>query len=244
MYKKVLLIILAILSIILVDCKKGEKKLIVATNARYTPFEFIDKDNNIIGFDIDIIQAIAAEIGVEIEIKDVKDIIGYVSKNKADIGIGGITISEWQKSQVNFSAPYYTSGIGIVVRSDSNNTTLDSLTGKKIGAQNGTTAWDIAEKIPDAELLDIQDVSDLYIQLELNKIDAVIGDVPVNDYYIAVGGQGKIKKGDQLSTKELGFITRKNNPKLAQEITRGLNIIKGNGKYFEIYNKWFKNNNN
>ena len=123
----------------LTSCEK-ENVLTVYTNAEFPPFEYLDGQTPV-GVDMQIAQAIADELGMKLEIKNVKfeTIITSISSGKGDLGIAGITVTEERKEQVNFSINYATSTQYIVMKNDAKIEKIEDLAGLKIGVQLGTT---------------------------------------------------------------------------------------------------------
>lgn len=114
--------------------------LVMDTNAEFPPFEYVS-GNEPVGVDIDIAQAIADKLGVELKVENVKfdAALTAVSTGKADLAIAGITVTEERQKSVDFSDPYTESVQYIIVPEDSDVTVLEDLAGKKIGVQTGTT---------------------------------------------------------------------------------------------------------
>lgn len=115
-------------------------KLVMATNAEFPPYEYHEGDE-IVGIDAEIAEAIAEELGMELEIEDMAfdSIIPAVTAGKADIGVAGMTVTEDRKESVDFSEPYATATQVVIVKEDSDIAGPDDLVGKKVGVQLGTT---------------------------------------------------------------------------------------------------------
>lgn len=153
--KKTLSLILAALMIVaalaLTGCSSKSKslddikksgKLVVYTEAGFAPYEFI-YNNEIVGVDVEIMNAVAKKLGVELEIKDVdfNTICASVKSGKADVGAAGITINDERKQSVNFSDPYSSTEQYVIVAADNESIkTLEDLNDKQIGVQEGTTS--------------------------------------------------------------------------------------------------------
>ena len=119
------IIIILICMITLCGCTKNDNELVMVTEAGFAPFEFY-KNNEIVGVDIDIANAIADKLGKKLVIKDVAfdSIINEVKSGKADIGAAGISYTEERSKQVSFSNDYFTSKIVVIIK----NTEEDNLT--------------------------------------------------------------------------------------------------------------------
>ena len=130
------------------DIKKAGK-LVVYTEAGFAPYEFI-YNNEIVGVDVEIMKEVAKKLGVKVEVSDVdfNTICASVKSGKADVGAAGITINDDRKLSVDFSMPYSTTEQYIIV-AENNDTikTLEDLSGKKIGVQEGTTSDSAVNKL-------------------------------------------------------------------------------------------------
>ena len=118
--------------------KKGV--LTMATNAYFPPYEYYEGDQ-IIGIDADIAKAVADKLGLELKIEDMEfdSIIVAVQTGKVDMGLAGMTVTDERKQSVNFSDTYATGIQVVIVKEDSDITSIDDLEGKKIGVQLSTT---------------------------------------------------------------------------------------------------------
>lgn len=219
-----------------------EKVLRVGTNPTFAPFEFQGKDNSgMVGFDIDIINALGKQMGRKVEIANIgfDGLIPAIASGNIDAAISGMSINEKRKQAVNFSDPYYVSGLIILVGND--NDTIKSfadLEGKKIGVQIGTTGALKAETIKDAKVVAFNNSNEPFMELANKGVDAVIGDMPVVAYYLVQGGTGKMV-GEKLGTEDYGIAMKKGNDALTKEFNDALAAIKKNGEYDKIYKKWF-----
>lgn len=127
---------------------KSRGKLIVGTSADWPPFEYIDKDGNFAGIDIEIAKKIAQALGVQLEIKDMKfaALIEALKNGQVDLIIADITPKPEREQQIDFSIPYYSSkGYAVLVLKGANIKTVEDLYGKKIGVQLGTIQEDWAK---------------------------------------------------------------------------------------------------
>ncbi|SNV58358.1 basic amino acid ABC transporter substrate-binding protein [Veillonella rodentium] len=216
----------------------------VGTDATYAPFGFKEKNTGKLdGFDIDIINAIAKEEGVEAEIQNLNfdALLPALQSNTLDIAISDMTISEERAKSVDFSNPYYIAGNGLVVNMDNANIkSFKDLEGKRIGVSIGSTGAEIARKIPNAQVREFNLIVDAFLELQNRGVDVVINDTPVNEYYVMNKGRGIAKvTGEDYEAAPLGIAVKKGNGELLNKINDGLAKIKANGKYREIYKKWF-----
>ena len=190
----------------------SQKAWRVGTDATYAPFGFKDKDSGkLAGFDIDIINAIANEEGIEADIQNLNfdALLPALQSNTIDIAISDIN-------------------------------SFKDLEGKRIGVSIGSTGAEIASKIPNADVHQFNIIVDAFLELQNKGVDVVINDTPVNEYYVNGKGKGIAKvTGEDYDAAPLGIAVKKGNTELLNKINDGLAKIKANGKYAEIYKKWF-----
>lgn len=250
MSKKFIMLLLLVSTLLLgvTGCGKQEpaKKAVlrVGTDATYAPFAFQDeKSKEYVGFDIDLIKAIAKQAGFEITINNVNfdGLIPALQSGNLDIVISDMTINDERAQKVNFSKSYYKAGLGIVVNSD--NSTINSfqdLEGKNIAVSIGSTGAEAAQKIKGVKIREFNNIADAFLELKAHGVDAVINDIPVNEYYILHEGSKDAKiLNEQLNAEDLGIATSKKNPELTKTINQALDELKKNGEYAKIYIKWF-----
>ncbi len=214
----------------------------VGTNATFAPFEFQGKNTTELdGFDMDLIRALAKQMGRKIEIQNSSfdGLIPALSSGNIDLAISGMTINDQRKQAVNFSKPYYDAGLIVLVREDNNDIkSIDDLKGKSIGAQLGTTGALEAEKVPGAKVVTFNDASDQFLELNNKGVEACINDYPVVAYYLQQGGKGKMV-GKIISAEQYGIALKKGNDALTQEVDKALDELIKSGEYNKIYEKWF-----
>ena len=250
-----LVLLLFVLGLALAGCG-GDKKpaapaapaapkvLKVGSDTAFAPFEFQDeKTKEYVGFDMDLIQAVGKQMGTEVKVQGMNfdGLIPALESGNIDMVISAMTITDDRKKKVNFSRPYYRSGLSIMVRSD--NTTLQEfkdLEGKRIAVQIGTTGATEARKIKDAKIREFNNAPEAFLELKAGGVDAVVNDLPVNEYYIAKAG-GKDAKivGKPLNSEDYGIATAKKNTELVAAVDKALDELRKNGEYEKIYVKWF-----
>lgn len=251
MSKKMLSLIIVMVFVAsfgLVGCSKesssAAKVLKVGTDAGFAPFEFQDENSKeYVGFDVDLIKAIGKQLGYEVQIQNMNfdGLIPGLEVNTIDVAIAGMTITDARSQKVNFSKPYYQSGLTIVVKSDNNAIkSFKDLEGKKIAVQIGTTGATEAHKIKDAQVREFNNAPEAFMELKAGGVDAVVNDKPVNEYYIAKSGSTDAKTvGEPQQAEEYGIAVAKKNTELAGKLDKALDELKKNGEYEKIYVKWF-----
>lgn len=231
--------------------EKGEpsnnkEELVVATDNSFVPFEFIDEDSgdgDVQGFDIDMMKAIADEAGLDITFKtmDFKGIIPGLKSGRWDMGIAGISITEERKKSIDFSDPYFKSGIIVAVQEGNTNIkSLDDLAGKTVSTRQGSTSQKyLKENAPKAEIKAFPKITQGYQELATGRVDATLYDEPNLKYYIKQNAKGKIKTVGEKLTAEPYAIAFQQDSDLVGKVNKALQTIKDNGTYDDIYKKWF-----
>lgn len=174
-----------------IDEIKAKGKIVLGTSADYPPYEFhkeIDGKDNIVGFDIDIAKAIAADLGVELEIKDMKfdGLLAALVADDIDFIVAGMVPTEERKQSVDFSNTYYQAEQKMLVKAENADKvkTVEDLKGKVIGAQKSTIQEEIANtKIEASEVKALSKITDLVLELQNDKVYGVVLVGPVADAY-------------------------------------------------------------
>lgn len=226
------------------EAQSDKKVLKVGMDASYPPFGSQNQDtNDYEGFDVDIIRAIGAEEGFDVEIsnRSFDGLIPALQAKEIDVAINDITITDDRKQSVDFSKPYYIAGLGVVVRADNDTIhTAKDLEGKTLGVSIGSTGEEAARKIPNANVRVFNAINEAFLEVQNGGVDAVVNDIPTNEYYVAHANKKNVRTAEVALTKEdLGIAVLKGNTALLNKIDDGLDKIKKNGKFTEIYQKWF-----
>ena len=224
------------------DAPKEEKTVLrVATSPDFAPFEFLE-GNQIVGFDVDLMNAIGGKMGKEIKFENSswEGLIPALQAGNVDAVIAGVAITPERQEQVLFSDPYYQTGLGIFVSKDSGIESLDDLKGKRIAVQMGTLGQDIAEEVEGADVRKLSVSADTFLELRNGTVDAVINHIPVFKYYLkTTGSQEMIMVGEPMKSVPDGILVKKGNQALVDEINKALKEVKDSGEYDVIYEKWF-----
>ena len=216
----------------------------VGMDAAYPPFGSQDeKTKEYIGFDVDIINSIGREEGFDVEIKNLAfdGLIPALQAGNIDVAINDITINADRAKSVDFSKRYYIAGLGVVVDKDNDSIkTAKDLEGKVLGVSIGSTGEEAARKIPNADVRVFNQLNEAYLELRSKGVEAVVNDIPTNDYYVATAGMGAVKTVPVALTEEdLGIAVKKGNKELLVKIDSGLAKIKKSGEFTKIFQKWF-----
>ena len=252
--KKFLSIMLAALMLVsafcFVGCGKDDNKLTVYTEAGFAPYEFI-YNGEVVGVDIEIVKAVAAELGKELVVKDVAfdTICTAVSSGKADIGAAGITIRADRAEQVDFSIPYSSTEQYVIVKtSDTTTKSLDDLKDKKIGIQQGTTSDMLVDGLIKDGTLGSATItpytSPAVAAASIDKLDAVVTDKLTAQLIVANSDTLKafpLVKADgtpAAEVEEYGIAVTKGNKELLDAVNKVLEKLMADGtidKWVEEY---------
>lgn len=218
----------------------NEGKLIVATNAEFPPYEYHDGDK-IVGIDMEIADAIAKKMGLELEIEDIAfdSVILEVTSGKADMGMAGISATEERKQSVDFSDTYTTSKQLIIVKEDSEIAKSDDLEGKTVGVQAGTTGDLLVSDIKGATVERYSKGMDAVQALSQSKIDAVVIDSEVAKRFVSETIGLKVLD-DAYADEEYAVAVKKGNKELLDSVNKALSELKADGTVDKIIAKYIK----
>jgi polar amino acid transport system substrate-binding protein len=246
MKRLLFVILIGILLIgVLSGCGQETLKVRIATDATWPPFEYVDEATmDIVGFDIDLIKAIADEVGLDIEIINVAwdPLLAGMAQCQYDAAISAMTITEERKEVMLFSNPYFEAGQLVTVQIDNNEIkSKEDLGGKTVGAQIGTTGSFEVEKIPGAVLKTYDDIGLAMQDLMNGQVDAVISDNPLAMGYTNENPD-KIKTVGAVFTSEYyGIAVCKTKPEILEKINEGLAKVKKDGLIDELILEWLAN---
>lgn len=251
-FKKAMVLVLALMMVFsFAACGKkddggnegngGEQveKITMGTSADYAPFEFhtmINGVDTIVGFDIEIAKQIAADMGKELEIKDISfdALLNELQAGTIDFVLAGMSADEDRLKQCDASDPYYSADFQrlVIRKTDVDKyTSFDSFEGAKVGAQAGTIQVGLAEEnLTGCELLILQAVPDLFNNLMNNKCEAVLVDGNVGDGYIAANSELTYVDVEFPETPGTCAWVQKDDPKgLLESINATIEKIKSDG---------------
>jgi len=218
------------------------RDLLVAVDTAFVPFSF-KQGNRYTGFDVEIWDAIAHELNLRYKLQpmDFNGILPGLQTRNIDVAIAGITIREDRQKVVDFSDPYYDSGLAILVRNDEVGVTdVQSLSGKVIGVKIGTATVDyLRDNVPQAKLKLFPNIDNAFLDLATGRVDAVVHDTPNVQYYANTAGKGRVKVSGSLRSGDFYGIAFPKGSALTQQVNRALAALKANGQYEALYVKWF-----
>lgn len=222
-------------------------KIVVGTDAAYAPFEYVDTNGNIVGFDIEVMNAIAEAANLEVEYKNTAwdGIFLTVQNGERDALISAITITEERAKKMDFSEPYFEATQLIAVPKDSDVTKFEDLKNDyKIGVQNGTTGDEAVSDLigrTNGNIARFETTPLALKELENGGVEAVVADNAVVLEYIKNNPDANFKSvsDDNFPKEYYGIAVKKGNTELLDRINAGLKEIQENGTYDEIFNKYF-----
>jgi polar amino acid transport system substrate-binding protein len=234
------------------DKIKEKGKFIVGLDDTFAPMGFKNEKGEIVGFDIDLAKEVAKRMGVEAEFspREWSSIIFELKSGNIDMVWNGMTITPEREKQIAFSNPYFSNDQIIMTLSNSSVKTAKDLKDKKIGVQLGSSSYTLVMKNPiskDAsEIKKYSTNAEALMDLEAGRIDAVVVDVIVGEYYAA---KKEAREGKDIFTsldkalgrENFGVGLRKEDKKLKKEIDKILSEMKKDGSYDKIQTKWFGN---
>jgi polar amino acid transport system substrate-binding protein len=248
--KKLLILVVIgpiLISLLLASCNSAggslSDNISVATDPTSPPFESVDKQTQkTVGFDIDIMNAIAAKQNLNIVYKNVDwdPLLAGIAQGIYDCAISSIPVTEERKKDMLFSDPYFAAGQVIIVRDDNTAITgKDTLKGQ-VGVQRDTKGEIEVKKIKTAIAVQYDKISAAFQDLMNGQIDAVVCDNPVAVLYVGQNA-GKLKlAGKPFTDESYGIVVAKNKPELLKKINAGLKAIKAEGVIEQASATWFK----
>ena len=224
----------------------SDKTWVIAMDTVFRPFEYTDENGEFVGIDVDIIKAVAANQGFNIEIQSLgwDAAVTAVQAGQADALLAGASITDERKANGwIFSDSYYDSYQVFAAKADSGIESLDDLKGKTIAVKNATAGANYAEELKDKYGFKIDTYEDsptMYQAVVLGQADACVEDKPIMADNIKTGGLDlTIVESTASKVAPYGFaIMNKDNQELLDMFNKGLQEIKDNGTYDEILNKY------
>ncbi|PLX69084.1 MAG: amino acid ABC transporter substrate-binding protein [Denitrovibrio sp.] len=216
-------------------------KIGFALTGQYPPFNFVDENNEVTGFDVEIGKEIAKRIGVTgVPVTTAWDgIIAGLLANKYELICGSMAITKKRLESIAFSDPYYRSGAQIFVKEGSSVQSIKDLEGKKVGVTLGTTyeEW-VRANIKGADIRTYKGVPDMILETANGRVQAFVTDKIVGALAIKKQKAPLKLVGDLLYEEHMGIAMRQGNPELKKAIDGALATMKADGTYKDISMKW------
>ncbi|MCY7314551.1 MAG: basic amino acid ABC transporter substrate-binding protein [Rubrivivax sp.] len=219
---------------------------VVGTDAAYAPFESQNEKGEIVGFDIEVVQAIAAKAGIEVKFVNTpwEGIFNALAQGDRDMIVSAVTITEERKATIDFSNPYFDAQQLIAVKDNSKVSKFADLKKLKVGVQTGTTGDEAVTKLlgkTSAAIKRFESTPLALKELEAGGVDAVVADNGVIIHYVAnnPGGKFKTVADKDFVPEQYGIAIKKGNTELQAKVNKGLADIKADGSYDKIFAKYF-----
>jgi len=248
MKKLLVLAVLALSAILAAPVLAQEKKtIVIATDATWPPFEFINEQKELVGLSVDYMRAAAIEGGYEVKIINAAwdGIFGGLINKQYDAICSSVTITDERKKTMDFSIPYFTVSQAVIVPKDSTVKTFDDLKGKTAGSQIGTTGTFAIEKAGGVVSKTYDEVGLAVEDLYNGRIDSVVCDDAVASNYIMENNdyRSKLKIAFIMDTPDseefYGVAVRKGDDKgILEMINKGIEGVKAKGIDKELHKKW------
>lgn len=236
LFSKALLVALSLVLILAAPGLAEDTTLVVGTNPEFPPFESVGDNGEVVGIDIDIINAIAEKIGmtVTIESMDFDALIPSLSSGKIRVAISAMSNTEERRKNVLFTDPYFQASQKIIAKEGSSIAAEADLAGKKIGVQLGTTGdLYVTEKFTDATIERYTKAIDAVQDLVNGKLDAiVIDEAPAGVF--AKQAPGLVVLPDRLSDEVYSIALSLGQDELCAKMNQALAELKADGTYDKI----------
>lgn len=219
---------------------------VVGTDAAYAPFESQGPGGDIVGFDVDVLTAVAAKAGISLKFVNTpwEGIFNTLASGERDMVISAVTITPERQQTMDFSAPYFDATQLIAVKAGSKVQKFDDLKTLKVGVQNGTTGDEVVQKLQGKASPNIRRFESTPLalkELESGGVDAVVADNGVVAHYIAnnAAAQFVSLQDASFAPEQYGIAFKKGNAELQGKINAGLAAIRADGTYDAIYARYF-----
>ena len=221
------------------------RALVVGSSATYPPFAYETPTKQIVGFDVDIITAVAKKSGLAVRLVNTPFTGVFASLNNGDIDIiiSGVTINDRRQQSYDFTAPYFEARQLMAVPAASTVKTLQDLAGKKVAVVTGSTADDVASRAFGKTSANIRrfDTTPLIIaELTAYGVEAAIGDNGVIAYRVQEQKGLKTVADPSFPKEYFGIVVKQGNTALKDKLNAGLAGIISDGTYARLYRQWFK----
>jgi len=222
------------------------KSIKVATDATWPPMEMVDASKQIVGYDIDFLNAVAKEAGVAVEFKNTAwdGIFAGLDSGQYDAIISSVTITDERKAKYDFTDAYTSIGqILVVPKTDKTAKTIADLKGKKIGSQIGTTGAMEVKKVAGVESKTYDEIGLAFEDMAAGRISGVVCDEPVAAHFALQKKEYKEKfkiVGKPFTKEGYGIVVKKGNKELVALLNKGIKAVKAKKLDTKIHTKWVK----
>lgn len=212
-----------------------------ALSGAFPPFSFVDQNNAVVGFDVDICTEIAKRLGVEPKVVTTAwdGIIAGLVTGRYDTIIGSMGITDERLEAIDFAGPYYHSGLGIFVADTSDIASVDALQDKTIGVTLGELSEEWARDHEGWDVRTYKGLPELLLELKAGRVDAIVAD----DIPVLMAIKDNEEPILQIEVPDvplwnIGIALRQDNPEFKAAIQAALDDMMADGRYAEISMKW------
>lgn len=216
-----------------------------AMEATYAPFEYMDENNQIQGFDVDIAKALCKEMNATCTFhnQSFDSLIPALKFKRYDAAISAMDITEARQQQVSFTQPYYDNAAGFI-SIKGKVADVAALKGKRVGVQNGSTHQSyLTDQMPGVTAVPYTSYQDAFIDMKNGRIDSVFGDTAVIAEWLKKDDNlayvGKPVTNPKYFGNGFGIAVNKGNQELVKQLNTALAKIKQDGQYQVIFDKYF-----
>lgn len=217
----------------------------VGLEGTYPPFSFVDENGKLTGFEVELSEALAKELGVKAKVQPTKwdGILAALESKRLDVVVNQVTISDERKKKYDFSEPYTVSGIQALIlkkkAADLNINAAADLAGKKVGVGLGTNyeQW-VKQAVPQADVRTYEDDPSKFADLRNGRIDAILIDRLAALEYAQKAKDTELA-GAAFSRLESGVALRKGEPELLEAINKALDKLRADGTLAKLSEKYF-----
>ena len=216
--------------------------LVVTTEPAFPPFVYLTESGEIAGFDVDLITEVAQRLGLKVYFAQIPfdGLMATLEAETADASVDAITITARRDELIDFSRPYFKSGLAIAVRSESTDINgLEDLAGKKVAVKMGTTGAALASQVPSTQLVTFDSAEKALIDLQKGNVDAVIKDKPTTLGMLAMANIEGVRLVEELLTEEYYGIALPPGSPNKPFIDAVLNDMLTDGTIAALHRKWF-----
>jgi polar amino acid transport system substrate-binding protein len=238
--RRVIVSLIAALTLGFCGLARAQDALRVATDATFPPFEY-HEDGKRVGFDVDLIEAIAKVLNRKVEWTEIdfKGLIPGLLAKRFDVAASAIYITDERKKVVDFTDTYYPGGLVIMTLKGSKSIQgPDDLKSKKVAVQVGTKSVGyLKDNFPAVERIEVEKNQEMFQLVEVGRADAAVTGKPAAKLYARNRGTLQVVDA-QLTVEEYGYALRKDEPELMKQFNDALKKLKADGTYQQLVNKY------
>ena len=218
--------------------------LLIGLEGTYPPFNYQDASGELVGFEVDLANALAEKLGVEPEFQPTKwdGLLAALQSSRLDVVINQVTVTEERQQTFDFTDPYTVSGIQIIATpaTAAEIKGPEDLAGRPVGVVLGTTyeEW-LRENVPDADIRTYDDDPTRNQDLRAGRIDAILNDRLIVASLVEQFSGQIVAVGEPFATQEQAIAVAKDRDDLVQALNQALSELRVDGTLAEISTRWF-----